>query len=711
MNEPKQREVITSCRICAGQCSLILRLDAGGRITSARGDQDNPLTQGYACIKGLHAHEALTDPDRLLQPLRRCPDGSFETVRLETALDDIAERLEKLIGRHGPQAVAGFRGTMNYSNATANRMLPDWLASIGSRAFFSTMTIDQSAKWVTFERLGGWAAGRDSFDVAEVLLLVGTNPLVSLSTFNFPLQHPVNRLREFKARGGRLIVIDPRRTETARHADVFLQPRPGEDSTLIAGLLRIILTNGWHDALFCERYVQGLDELAAAVASFTPDYVSQRAGVASQDLERAARMFACDSQRGSAASGTGPDMGPHSNLAEHLIECLNVVCGRYARAGDAVANPGVIGPRRTRTAEVIAPLRSWERSPKSRVRGLGSIFGEMMSAALPEEITQPGPGQVRALFVDGGNPASCIPDQVRTVTALRQLELLVCIEPFMTNTARLAHFVIPPKLMFERYDLPTRDYETIVTGRPYAQYAVPVSEPPPGSEVADDWYVFWAIAQRLGKQLHFDGVPLNMQQPPDTEDLLAILARNSDLPFDTIRRATAGEIFAVEPMTVAAGDPRSTARFDVMPADVSNELAAVKAQSVEVPGFTYRLIVRRMREVQNTMYRHLPGIRRRAQFNPLWLHPTDLATLGIASGSTVEIRSSAGSIRAIVEADSSLRPGVAAMSHGWGDLPEDPARIEQAGSNTGRLVDSSGWLDPINAMPRMSAIPINIQPL
>jgi anaerobic selenocysteine-containing dehydrogenase len=404
-------------------------------------------------------------------------------------------------------------------------------------------------------------------------------------------------------------------------------------------------------------------------------------------------------------------MSPHSNLAEHLIECLNVVCGRYARAGDVVPNPGVIGSRKTGVAEVIAPRRSWECSPKSRVRGLGSIFGEMMSATLPEEITQPGPGQVRALFVDGGNPANCIPDQARTVAALRELELLVCIEPFMTNTARLAHFVIPPKLMFERYDLPTRDYETIVTGRPYAQYAVPVAQPPPGSEVVDDWYVFWALAQRLGKQIHFDGVPLEMRQPPHTEDLLAILARNADVPFERLRRATAGEIFRVEPMTVVPGDPWSTARFDVMPADVRDELAAVRAETVEVTGFPYRLIVRRMREVQNTMYRHLPGIRRRARFNPLWLHPTDLATLGISSGSTVEIRSSAGCIRAIVEADSSLRPGVAAMSHGWGDLPEGTADFERVGSNTGRLIDTSGELDPINAMPRMSAIPINIQPL
>ena len=150
-----------------------------------RGDKSNPLTQGYACIKGLTAHEAQYSPDRILHPLKRRADGRFERISLEQALDEIAQRVQSIIARDGADAIAGFRGTMNYSNATANFMLPAFLQALGSTSFFSTMTVDQSAKWITLERLGGWAAGRDSFDVADVLMFVGTNPLVSLSTFNF----------------------------------------------------------------------------------------------------------------------------------------------------------------------------------------------------------------------------------------------------------------------------------------------------------------------------------------------------------------------------------------------------------------------------------------------------------------------------------------------------------------------------------------------
>jgi anaerobic selenocysteine-containing dehydrogenase len=703
------KEAVTSCRICAGQCSLIFTLDSSERIVGVRGDKTNPVTQGYACIKGLYAHEAIYSPQRILHPLKRRADGSFERIELERALDEIASQLATIIECGGADAVAGFRGTMNYSNASANRMLPDWLKSIGSSSFFSTMTVDQSAKWVTFERLGGWAAGKDSFDDAEVLMFVGTNPLVSLSTFNFALQHPVNRLREFKQRGGRLIVIDPRRTETARHADLFLQPLPGEDVTLMAALIHTILREGWHDAQFCRRYVNGIEALRAAVAPFEPAYAARRCGIGADEMVAAAKLFAHDCRRGSAASGTGPNMAPHSNLAEHMVELLNVICGRYARAGDTVPNPGVVGGRIPRIAQVIAPRRGWARGEKSRIRGLGQLFGEKMSAALAQEITIPGRGRVRALIVDGGNPASCIPDQRRIVAALRDLELLVCIEPFMTNTAQLAHYIIPPKLMYERFDLPSRDYETIVVHRPYVQFAVPIVEPPAGSEVVDDWYPFWALAKRLGYPVTFDGVALDMTRPPSTEQLLAILARHSSIPFEELRAATSGSVFPVPPMTVLGGPPETDAKFDAMPADVSAELAAVRAQTFSHPQYPYRLAVRRMREVQNSMYRQLPAIHRRTPYNPVWIHPEDLVDLSIAAGTLVEIRSPHGAIRAICAADDSLRRGVIAISHTWGALPDSDERYMEVGTNTNLLIDSSADPDPINAMPRMSAIPVALR--
>jgi len=716
-------EVVTSCRICAGMCSLRLTRDGAGRIVSARGDKANPLTRGYACIKGLQLPAAHASPERLLHPLKRSADGRFVRVTLDQALDEIAERLRTLIERHGPDAVAGYRGTMNYSNQTANTMLPAWLAALGSNSFFSTMTIDQSAKWVTVERLGAWAAGRDSFVLADVLMFVGTNPLVSLSTFNFPSQHPVQQMRDAIARGTRFIVIDPRRSETARHASVFLQPWPGEDAALLAGLLRIILDEGWHDAAFCARHVHGLDELSLALRPFDPASVAGRTGVSAESLHAAAALFARPEhgrpKRGSAASGTGANMGPHSNLVEHLVECLNVVCGRYARAGDPVSNPGVLAPPRPRRAEVIAPRRSWEQGWKSRCGGWGMLFGQKMSGSLADEITTPGPGQVRALFVDGGNPALAMPDEARFSEALQSLDLLVTIDPFMTATARLSHFVIPPTMMFEHADLGTRDYEAYVLHEPYAQYAQKVAEPPAGADVVDDWFVFWALARRLGRPIVFDGVPLDGEDPPTQEQLLAILARDASVPFDEIRAHPEGRVFEMPPMQVQPGDPAATARFELAPDDVLAELAAVSAEPGPraaigdgKAGPTHLLAVRRVREVQNTMYRHLDAIAKRMPHNPAWLHPDDLTELGMAAGEPVEIRSAHGCIVAVTEADDTMRRGVVSISHGWGGLPAalgaaDPA--QDRGVNVNRLTSTRVDREAINAMPRLTALPVRLR--
>lgn len=707
------RTAYASCRICAGQCGLRIEIDDDGRVLDVRGDDDNPVTLGYACSKGITLPEAHRDPARLLHPLKRLPDGRFERIGWEQALDEIAARVCAIVERHGAEAVAGFRGTMNYSNLPANHLLPEWLACLGSTSFFSTMTVDQSAKWVTFERLGGWAAGRDPLATADVLLWVGTNPLVSLSTFNFDLQHPVQRLRDAKARGLQLIVIDPRRTESARHADVFLQPLPGEDVTVVAGLLHLIFARGWQDDEFCARHVAGLGELRQAVAAFTPDYVARRAGVDAEALERAAALFAeprADRRkRGSAASGTGPNMGPHSNLAEHLIECLNVVCGRYARPGDLVANPGVLGPAWPRLAQVIPPRRSWESGPKSRVRGLGRIFGEKMSGALADEILTPGAGQLRALFVDGGNPVIALPQQAQVEAAFRALDLLVTIDPFMTATARLSHYVLPPKMMLERHDLGSRDYEAHVMQRPYAQYSEPALDPPAGADVRDDWEILYQLAQRLGVRLTLDGEPLDMASQPTTEDLLRLLTRRSSVPFEQIRAATRGRIFDVPAQSVQEADPATAGRFEVAPHDVLKELALVRAEPVAAPsGYPLRLAVRRLRDVQNTMYHGLPSVRRRLPRNVAYVHPETLSACGVDDGQLVEIRSPHGAIRVPVRVDADVRPGVVSIPHGWGDLLDAPASVRAAGANVNCLTHAADGSDPINAMPQLTGLPVRI---
>jgi anaerobic selenocysteine-containing dehydrogenase len=710
-----ERETQSFCRICPGFCGVRVTVE-DDRITAVHGDKSHAITSGYICSKGSLAMDMHDPANRLLHPLKRRSDGSFERIGLELALDEIAARLQSILDRDGPEAIALFRGTANGLNATATPISMAFLTALGSTQNYSTMTIDQSAKWVTHGRLGAWNAGRQHMDHSDVLMMFGSNPLVSLlgGLNNFVPLNPVKRIKEAKARGMKLIIIDPRLTETARHADVFLQPIPGEDPTLAAGMLRMILIEGWEDGMFCARHADGIEQMREAVNPFTPDYVAARAGVSQERLRAAVQLFARDSRSGSAASGTGPSMAPRSNLADHLIECLNVVCGRYPRAGDPVANPGAMSAACPVHAEVNPPTRSWETGTRSRIRNTGTLYGERMSGILAEEILTPGRGQIRALLSAAANPASALPNQRKAVEALRSLELLVAVEPFMTTTASLAHYILPTKLLYERADIPpTGFYERALYPRPFAQFTPALVAPPANSELADDWYVYWSLARRLGKCLTINGETLDMDAPMTTEGLLETQLRGSRVPFADILRHPGGILCDEVIETVQPERTDAHGRFDTMPVDVVEELRAVAAEEIiarENRRFSHLLTVRRLRDVVNTTGHSLPRVRRRQPFNAAYMNPGDMAKIAVDSGDIVELSSEITSVQAVVEADDSVRTGVVSMSHGWGGLPETFSD-SRSGTCTNLLVRTDRDVESINAMPALSAIPVNVRPI
>lgn len=696
------------CRLCSGFCAVLVDIDDNGRMVKVRGDHDNPMTQGFACYRGMQAAQIHAHPDRILHPLRRKADGTFERVSIEEAVAEIGDRLAAILAAHPPRSVGAFRGTMAHMNTGTMYMLSAWLQAIGSPSYYSTFTIDQSAKWVTVERLGRWDAGYESLAGSDVMMMVGMNPMVSMWGGNaFPMANPVKRLKQAKDRGLKLIVIDPRRTETANFADVFIQPRAGEDPSVAAGLLHIILERGWHDAAFCARHVNGLDELREAVRPFTPEYVAGRAEVAAADLELGAEMFARIGRKGACITGTGPSMAPRSNLAEHLYECINVVCGRYLREGDRVPNPGVTSPRAEAYAEAVSPRRSWERSRvRHRTIDTGTLFGEMMTGAMADEILVPGDDQLRALFMAGGNPVVAMPDTRRTIEALRALELFVVIDPFMTETARLADFILPPRMQYERYDVVIPLNDKRIFQEPYAQYSAPIVEPPAGAELIDEWELFWELARRLGVDITLTGRPLPMDRRPSNEEIIAHIVQDGQIPFETLQTLRKGTLVDVPPQVVQ-GAREDSGRFEVGPPDVCDEIAQVFGEFAQVPAERPRflLVSRRMRHVLNGMFRNITGIADRVPTNPAFLHPADLAALGLVDGEAIDMRSEFGSIRTVVQSDESLKPGTVSMTHCWSDMLGEGAA---KGANVNELTSSREAIEPINAMPRLSAIPVTL---
>lgn len=701
-------EARSFCRMCIAACGVVLTIE-DDRIIAIRGDRDHPISQGYACFKGLQAVDAHHGASRLLHTLGRTPSGSLGRVATDAALDDIAARLRVIVERDGPDAVALFRGTAGFHNSTAFAMHGEFLRALGSTSLYTTLTIDQSAKYIAAGRLGSWHAGQVHVDDAEVLLVFGCNPLVSHSAGGMLVSDPTRRLKRALARGMKLVVVDPRRSETAGHAEVFLQPVPGEDAAIAAGLLRVILAEGLHDAAFCAAHVNGLDALRAAVEPFTADEVARRAGLAADDLRAAARLFARPARRGAVITGTGTDMAPRSNLAEHLIQCLDVVCGHFKRAGEPVRNHDPLQPPTAWHADVTPPTRPWESHPASRIRGVGNLYGERLTATLADEILTPGPGQVKALIVDGANIGNSVPDQARMIAALRSLELLVVIDPHLTTTAEQAHYVFPPKLQYERDDLP------LTLGKPlypdtWTQFAPAAIAPPAGSDVLDDWRVFFELARRLGLPLRYGGRPLATDGPPPaTKELLARGLHRATVSLAQLEQCPhgiwdgRGEPAVVQPARPGAG------RFEVAPADVVAELAELARRGAPCPEETFTLVSRRMRDVNGSIGMETASIRRRNPFNPLHMHPADMDRLHLGAGERVRIRAQNDAIVGIVKADENLRRGVVSMSHNWGRADNDSRSYEAHGASTNRLIAADRVVEPINAMPRMSAIPVAIE--
>lgn len=705
------REARSYCRICSGGCGVIVTVDDQDRIAKLRADPAHPMSRGYACFKGLQAPESHNGPARLRHPLKRGDDGAQTVIASDLALDEIAAKLRVILETHGPDSIALYCGNGSMSGYATFAMQRAFVAALGSRQRFTTFTIDQSAKFVAFERMGGWAGGAQQLETSDVVMMFGSNPLISHGAMGVLCVDPVKRLKDAKARGTRLIVIDPRRTETARHADLFLQPLPGQDVAIAAAMLRTILANGWHDADFCDRFV-GVDRLGAlidAVAPFTPDLAEARAGLRAGDIENAARMFAKEGKRGIAITATGPNFAPASNLSQHLVDCLNVVCGRFPRAGEKVVAIDVLDPPPAYLEQVIPAPRSWEAVPPSRIRGVGMLYGERLTGTLADEILTPGEGQIRALIVSGGNPVNAIPDQEKIVRALDSLDLLVVIDPNLTVTANMADYVLPTTMMYERADLPLSIAGMAFWPVAWSQYTPAIVPPPEGSDVLDDWYALWAIAARMGRTVRFDdAVDLPPDWAPDVEELIAARARRSAVPLDEIKAHPGGKIFDLGDVRVQPGVPGADARFDVMPADVADELHQALETGLPPQGFTHLIASRRMRDLFNSNGYYLPATRARNPINPASLCAADMADLALDDGDEIELRSERGAIRAIVRTDDTLRPGVVTISHGWGGVPGDDSDPRVIGTNINPLISDHDHVEPINAMPRMSAIPVTI---
>lgn len=720
------------CRICSAHCGVLATV-TDGRLTKVTGDPDNPMFKGYTCAKGRALPEIHNNPSRLLHSQKRQPDGSHRPIDAELAMDEIAARLQQLIDAHGPRSVALYLGTNGLPYPASALMANAFIRGIESPMFFTANTIDQPGKQIALAAHGHWLGGDVDFHEADSWLLIGTNPLVS-KAIGIPGQNPGQGLRSALARGMQLIVIDPRRSQTAARAAIHLQPRPGEDVTIVAGIINYVISEGLCDTAFLTENATGFEDLAAAVSGFTPEYVAQRADIPVEQFIAAATTFASHgARRGMVNAGTGANFAAHGSLLEYLCLCLTTICGRWQRAGERVTRPNTLMPAFTAKAQPHPPYEGWGYGERLRVRGLTDTVAGMPTAALADEILLEGEGQVKALICIGGNPMAAWPDQRKTLRALENLDLLVTLDTEMSLTSRLADYVIAPMMQMETPAMTMGSelikYYTSGTGIPaaYGQYVPRIVEPPHGSDLTEEWQFFLGLTKRMQLDLWFvnffgGGGGRFMESPPvvinmnaetslTTEELFAQMCSTSRIPFDEVAGHPHGKIFDVNEV-VAERDADCEARLDVGNAVLLGELADVMtedfAATQDTAEYPLRLIPRRHGSFMNSSGTNLAALNRGKPYNPAYMHPEAIAALGLRSGDLVTVTSPHDSIPSVVEADDSLRRDVIAMHHAFGGLPSEDGEVRSRGSNVGRLVPTDTEYDPITGLPRQGNIPVRV---
>ncbi len=709
----------TFCRNCSALCSMQLTVEEG-RIASVVADGTASPYGAYMCAKGLAAVDFHNGGEnRLLHSLKRNSAGSFEPIGAPQALDEIAAQLQTLIREHGPRTVALYHGTGAYRSVLGAQLEKSFLSAVGTPNLFSTMTIDQSAKWVTNARLGVMASGKPATEDIDLAVFVGNNPVVTHQTYPFSAGtsgSPGRSIAEAKKRGCKVIVIDPRNSETARYADLLIQPLPGQDAALFAAIAHILLRDGTFNQSFCEQFCIQLDELRDAVAPFTPELAAARADVPVEQIEQAATMIGA-AKRAFVGSGTGPSMSLHSNLNDHMIEVVNALVGGYRRAGDRVRNPGVLNPRVTMEM-AVSPSRSWEKGVKCRTADVGQLLGEFPTALLPQEILTPGPDKIRALIVFGGNPLMGLGDPARAIPAFEDLDLLVCLDARMNATCDYAHYVIATSQPFERHDITTPG--DALYPEAFAQYAPPVVEKPAGT--IHDWEFFWEVSARMNLPLTFkywtygkvfdaidDGLSLSVTEKPDPEDLLRFLCKNSRVSFDELKANPSGVRPELEPHYVQKPAKDFGGRLQLCPQDVTVELLQLLEEESQ-SGFGFYLTCRRVLENMNGAYLDSGRSRKKYPLNWAYMNPQDMEEQGIGEGADIRITSDHGEIAAVAKAEPRLRRGVISMTHMFGKLVSPAGDVHgEGGSNVGQLTSLQQYLEPINFMPRFSGVPVNVQ--
>ena len=716
----------TFCRICESLCGLEVEVQ-DGRVTEIRPDAEHVATRGFACAKGLKQHRLFESPDRVRHPMKRV-GATWHRVSWEEALSGIGARVRGLRAEHGADAVAMYVGTAAGFSLLHPIFAQGFMTGLGSKSLYASATQDCSNKFAVAREVYGFPFTQPFPDVdhTRCLVIVGANPVVSKWSF-LQVPNPIERLREIEARGGRVFVVDPRRTETARAVGKHVFIRPGTDVFFYLAFLNELAATGGVDTERVARHTRGFEAVLRLAAPWTPERSAAATRIPPSLLREVVRAYR-EADGAVLYSSTGVNMGGQGALAFWIQEVINLVSGNLDRRGGALVGRGILDFAKLGRRSGFGLSRE-----RSRIGGFAAVNDAFPGGVLADEILTPGPRQVRALFCTGGNPLLTMANSARLRRAFESLDLLVAIDILPTETASVAHYVLPATTPLERHDLPFAFPLLMgMQSRPYLQATRPVVAPE--GEPRDEATIYLDLARACGaplfgsravqraleaaKAVHSRRHPERQPSLPQAALMSLVLRLTRNGSFAGLLREAHGRAL---PGHEAGWFLREREGSAAGPIDLAPEALLEAAQRLEADFGRevelqprLKLITRRHAKTHNSWTHNDPDfVSGRRHTNHLYMHPADAEERGIADGELVDVRSATATVRVPVQLLSDLQPGTVALPHGWGHqhAPGLSVASKTSGVNVNLLAaDGPDAIEPLSGMARLTGILVEVTP-
>ncbi|MCA9501506.1 MAG: molybdopterin-dependent oxidoreductase [Myxococcales bacterium] len=730
-----------SCPICEASCGLRVLADRERReVLRIEGNTEDPISRGHLCPKATALAGVFEDPDRIRRPIRRMPDGDWAELDWDEALDFAAEGLRRIQTEHGPEALGLYIGNpsgFDVGSLLYNRYL---FEALRTPRMFSAATMDHFPKLYTSRVLFGKGSilPIPDIDRCDYFLCLGGNPIVSQGSL-MGAPDVRKRLRAVQERGGRIVVVDPRRTETARVADEHLFIRPGADAYLLFSLVHVIFEEGLLRPGRLGEHVDGLDEIRALARDFSPESTARATGIPAETARRIARELSTH-PRACVYGRIGTCTVEFGTLASWLVDVVNILLGRYDEPG------GMMFPRpATGQHEPGGPLPPIPIGPyRTAVRGLPTIDGHLPASSFAEELDpeRAGEKRVRGLFVVAGNPVLSMPAGDRIARGLASLDFMVAVDIYLNETTRHADLILPtaPQLTHDNYDFLCQSTSI----HNFARYGEAVFEAEPGEKRS--WEIYLELAARMlgtdAATLDQMGLVQNVTRFAgklglDTQAVLDALGpergpmrlvdlqlrcgpygdhfgrRPDGLTLEKLKAARrAIDLGPLEPrlLDILRTEGRRIRLADPLITDDVARLRERRAAYETAEGL--RLVGRRQPRGMNSWLHNLPALAKGRPRCTLIVHPDDAARRGLHEGCRARVRSRAGVLEVDVALSDEVMPGVVSLPHGFGHgepgVRLDVARERQPGANANVLTDD-GPLDVPSGTSVANGIPVEIE--